>query len=170
MCACVCLESCILSYLSCLDCLLQAFQEYDPYSMIARLEVLLETSSQNGHQVSEDVQSVHSGNDSNFSEASSTLHSTPQVSIWSTLQTGLQSTVQVILWRLDDIPGEHAGSVLNVWTAEYECLIKWYSHVLLFVDWHSASQKTQQMSPVCENKDGVISYRKLWTQMKESKN
>ncbi|XP_025095393.1 dynein heavy chain domain-containing protein 1-like isoform X2 [Pomacea canaliculata] len=58
---------------------MQAFQEYDPYSMIARLEVLLETSSQNGHQVSEDVQSVHSGNDSNFSEASSTLHSTPQV-------------------------------------------------------------------------------------------
>lgn len=30
--------------------------------------------------------------------------------------------------------------------------------------------KRQQMSPVCENKDGVISYRKLWTQMKESKN
>lgn len=167
MCACVCLESFILSYLSCLDCLLQAFQEYDPYSMIARLEVLLETSSQNGHQVSEDVQSVHSGNDSNFSEASSTLHSTPQVSIWSTLQTGLQSTVQVILWKLDDIPGEHAFECVDSRIWVFDKMVQTCFTCLLS---DTVCHKRQQMSPVCENKDGVISYRKLWTQMKESKN
>lgn len=53
----------------------------DPYSMIARLELLMESSSQGGRRGSEDVQSdtaSHSG-ETVHSEVSSALQSTPQV-------------------------------------------------------------------------------------------
>ena len=62
----------------------QAFEEHDPYSMIARLELLLETSSQvgTGRRNSEDGHSQagsHSG-ETVTSQVSSALQSTPQVS------------------------------------------------------------------------------------------
>jgi hypothetical protein len=55
--------------------------DHDPYSMIARLELLLETSSQTGRGASDDAQSdtASRSGDTVTSEVSSALQSTPQV-------------------------------------------------------------------------------------------
>ena len=108
----------------------------DPYSMIARLELLMESSSQGGRRGSEDVQSdtASRSGETVHSEVSSALQSTPQVrhlggggGQWVETGTGRGIVGEsLVVWEEFYLFGGRRSSFLIVYPV--------HAHILVYYD------------------------------------